>query len=249
MSCVPRRALAVSFALVLAMAATLRAVSGVQTFAPAGAAVPEDLAKVREWPAGTLELVNDPLRTAGHEPWSSGSPSDQDFFDLRTTTADELNGLVAKLSRIDAKTLNVVLSPERSDPPTVIWPAKEPATTAVFSIGSQPVLDRWFKRLPNGRFGKQVYTEPPKAHPPTLTIYAGHPAVDLSKVRVPMNVDVTAGVKDARRAELKGDPVLEAIDRFVAEHQALREVAKAERASTQPGAETRPATHAETLPK
>ena len=42
-------------------------------------------------------------------------------------------------------------------------------------------------------FGLHRFREPPVAEPPTLTLYVRHKAVDMEKLIVPGNVEVTVG--------------------------------------------------------
>ena len=67
--------LAAFSALVLAASNTL-AMSGTSQVAWRGKAV----AVQPDWPEGVLDLVNDPLRTEGWNPWFSECPNDMNFY-------------------------------------------------------------------------------------------------------------------------------------------------------------------------
>ncbi len=75
------------------------------------------------------------------------------------------------------------------------------------------------------KFGVHRFTKPPEAQPPTLTVYVESGAVDLKKLAVPANVQVTASYNDAHREKHKADPIIKSIDRFVAQHNATRAAA------------------------
>lgn len=151
----------------------------------------QQLADQWAWPAGTMDLVNDPLRTDGWLPWFSELPNDVNRFQLDLKNTDDANRLIAKLAKVKADRVIVVLSSD--DGPVWLrnWRMRSAEDTAAeFHLGSQKRLDDWFKHLPNGKFGAHTYTEAPKAQPPTLTIYVARGVVDLSKLEIPQNVKV-----------------------------------------------------------
>jgi len=51
----------------------------------------------------------------------------------------------------------------------------------------------------------------------TLTLYVGHPAIDLKQLEIPDSVKVSCDLSESSRAEKKDDPVLKAIDKFIAQ--------------------------------
>ena len=98
---------------------------------------------------------------------------------------------------------------------------------AVFSLGNQRVLDEWFAQRTRAQPGRGKTGVRPAANPsvaltPTLTLFAGHPAIDLTKLEIPARLQVSADLPDAVRKEKAGDPTLRAIDAFVAQHQAKK---------------------------
>jgi len=175
------------------------------------------------WPEGVLNVVNDATRTAGWRPWFSECPNDATYYAMRVGGIDDLNRLTNLMAAVQAKGVRVRLDPARTA-------SHGDLAAAVFSLGNQTLLDAWFAQLrevePGVRgFGVHRYRRPPAALPPTLTFYAGHPAVDLTRLDVPAGVEVCAAVPEAYRAEHPGDPVVKAIDAFVIRHRAKRKAA------------------------
>lgn len=130
------------------------------------------------WPEGVLQLVNDPLRTDGWNPWFTGFPNHVEVYDFAVQTPSDVNRLVSKFASIGSRPLRLHLSPLAS---------KDRVTTvgAQFSLGNQALLDHWRNHRTSTRIDF-----PPAALPPTLTLFCGHPAVDLSVLRIPPHVEV-----------------------------------------------------------
>jgi hypothetical protein len=184
--------------------------------------------EVREgWPDGTGALVNDPTRGDGHLSWFSNLPNDVCRYEMNVAGKDDVDRLVAALAKVKAPVKRICLDPG-DDARTARFPnavPKGPAVGALFAIGHQPTLNRWFANLPEPvagarKFGVHELKEAPTALPPTLTLYVRHPAVDLAKLRVPAGIEVVAGFFEADRLAHKDDPVYRAIDAFVAARKA-----------------------------
>jgi hypothetical protein len=213
----------VAAGLVVLPATSATAMSGTSQVAWRG----KPVAAQPDWPAGVLELVNDPLRTEGWNPWFSEWPNDVNYYTFKVGGTNDVNRLIAKLAAIKGVRARVALRPEREARAlafTTVLP-EENGTAVVFSIGSQQRINEWYERLqevePGIRaFGVARYHEPPQAHPPTLTLHTGHSAIDLKNLKIPPSVEVTAVVSAADRAEGKNAAVIKAIDDFVAGHRA-----------------------------
>lgn len=181
------------------------------------------------WPEGVLEVVNHPLRTDGWHTWFSGLLNDIDRFDLEIRFPRDVDHVVQKFAAIKAPSLWLELRQTKAKWTTQMKGSRP--IGAEFSIGNQAIVNHWFKHLPVEKsgariFGAHRYTKPPTACPPTLTLYAGHAAVNLSKLSVPLNVDVMALVGDANSADHEEAEMLRAIDQFVAAHKAKQKAAR-----------------------
>lgn len=205
------------------------AMSSTSQVASEGQLMPEALVEAYGWPAGVLDLVNDPLRSNGWNPWFSGLPNDVHHYEIKLTNKQDLEKIIQKLSAIRCDGVRIQLDPGR-DPGALGLSTVLPKgnnTGALFSIGSQKVIDQWFLRLPKTEpgvreFGAQRYTESPKAFPPTLTLFVGHDAIDLENLQIPAQIEVCAKVSDAYREEHKDDPIVTAIDAFIMVHRKKR---------------------------
>jgi hypothetical protein len=185
--------------LLLAAVASSSAMSGTTQVAWPGKPVTAEA----DWPAGTVALLNDPLRAAGWNPWFSEWPNDVNHYEFKPRTTNDVNRLVAGLAAIKSDRLCLILSPEQ-EPRGLGFTTRLPASNgvaAVFALGSQQRIDQWYPHLLESspgvrKFGVHTFSEAPKATPPTLTLYVGSPAIDLTALSVPANVQVT-GVKPA----------------------------------------------------
>lgn len=176
---------------VLLIALTVSIVAGASGTDPIPGPVTAEEAKQLDWPDGSLPLVNDPARVRGYHPWFSQLPNAGRFFDFDVKSMDDVNRLVALLGEVKAAGPVLEISPlAGADGPE----NKGPSTGAHLSITSQAELDRWFDRLTEEEKKKFRTAERPIAPPPTLTIYAGHAAIDLAKLRVPARVTLASGV-------------------------------------------------------
>jgi hypothetical protein len=67
-------------------------------------------------------------------------------------------------------------------------------------------------------------TEAPKAMPPTLTLYVDHPAIDLTKLQIPTDINVEAKQPEpVEGQEAQKGPLHEAIRTFVEDHKTKQE--------------------------
>lgn len=143
-----------------------------------------------QWPRGLLTFLNSPQRASGWNPFFSEMPNDCDYYEFDARNTDEINGLIQTFARIDSQTLQICLSPEKG-PRSIGWHAADPvqaARSVLFSLGDQETIDKWYARQPDDK--KRSRSFPPKAIPPTLTIFVQHPAVDLLRLNIPAHVRV-----------------------------------------------------------
>jgi hypothetical protein len=171
------------------------------------------------WPQGVLEFINDPLRVNGWHPWFSECPNDGYYYSMEVRQPQDVNHLIKLLAAIKANKVELNLDPANGA-------RHADGVGAIFALGNQAIMDRWFKTLPEiepgiRQFGVHRYREPPAAQPPTLTIYVGHKAVDLKKLRIPVNIEVTAPTAKSYREEHA--EAIKAIDEFIASHKAEQE--------------------------
>ncbi|MEP6664556.1 MAG: hypothetical protein ABJC04_12925 [Verrucomicrobiota bacterium] len=205
------------------------AISSTSEVAREGQAVPTD----PDWPKGVVELVNDPLRTDGWNPWFSEWPNDVYHYGMRVRNAEDINHLITKLAAIKTTNAQVCLRPEKEVGSlgfiTVI--EKGNGLAATFSFGNQKRINQWFEHLPEiepgvKKFGVHRLTKPPEALPPTLTLYVGHAAVDLKKIQIPEKIKVISEISDSDRKVQLDDPTIKAIDKFVAQRKSDENSAK-----------------------
>ena len=189
-----------------------------------------------DWPEGVLELVNDPLRTDGWNPWFSEWPSDVNHYGMKVRNVDDINHLIAKLAAIKVTNAQVCLRPEKEVGALGFTTQIEKGNglAATFSIGNQKRINQWYERLPKPEsgpreFGVHRLTKPPEAVPPTLTLYVGHAAVDLKRLSVPTKVNVISEIPEVYRQKQPDDPAIKTIDGFIATHLQQRTLVRDER--------------------
>lgn len=199
-----------------------------------GQPVAETTAEKLAWPEGTLELVNNPLRTTGWEPWINGVSGPAQHYLINVKTVDDTNRLIRKLAAVKSETLCLVLQPGnevRSVPYVQTFRVGEGAG-AVFMVGSWIYLDE--QRRAMSAAGRTT-TLNSKVAPPTLKLYCGSGAVELAKLEIPDKIAVTLGYEpppeDVERARNTGatptipetlQPRAIAIQEFVKQHNAKR---------------------------
>jgi len=199
-------ALVVMAGVLFALPLPLPAASGTHRVASRG----KPVAAADGWPEGVLALVNDPARTDGWRPWFSGLPNAITYYCFVVNDTEDVNRLVRRLAKVKADVLQLRLRAGQHravQGGSTVSPQDEGAAV-VFSIGDQASINRWYQRLPEvspgvRQFGVHRYTKPPAALPPTLTIYVGHKAVDLDRLKVPPNVRVQASISDARQEDAR----------------------------------------------
>lgn len=199
-----------------AMAATLpdaRAMSGTSQVASPG----KPVAAVTGWPEGVLDLVNDPLRTDGWNPWFSQMANDVNFYAFKVRDTDDVNRLIQKLMAIKAPKVHVQLNPGSEATylgyTTVL--EKGNGAAAVFFLGNQQVLNDWYQR----RKGKLELKEAPTAEPPTLILYAGNLLIDLGRLKILPAAEVSKNDLRARGDSPPDAAVVKAIEDFIAKRK------------------------------
>lgn len=145
------------------------------------------------WAEEILHLLNDPLRTNGWHTFFSGMPNDSVEFEFEVYNMEQANHLLELFSRIDDRPVRIVL--DRS-PRLFTNSGQGQGTAAIeFVMGDQNLIDFWFNQLPtdaagNKVSGKWVLTKPFPAAPPTLIIHVQHPAIDVTKLSIPSDIEV-----------------------------------------------------------
>ena len=181
---------------------------------------------VSGWPAGVLELVNDPLRTDGWNPWFSQMANDVNFYGFEVRDTDDVNRLIQTLAAIKASKVQVQLNPGSEASylgySTVL--KKGNGTAVVFSVGNQDVLNDWYQRLPEvepgvRKIGKWEFKQAPTASPPRLIVYVGNDAIDLKKLNIPQAVEVSTNRLAAAGDDPPDSAVVKAIEEFVVQHK------------------------------
>ncbi|MFT5126970.1 MAG: hypothetical protein ACI8W8_000568 [Rhodothermales bacterium] len=206
------------------------AISSTSQVASEGQLLPKAVVETYGWPEGVLDLVNDPLRSNGWNPWFSEWPNDVNHYEVNLREHHDLDKIIQKLSAIRCDVVRIQLDPG-TEPGALGFTTSLPkgnGTAAIFAIGSQKIIDQWFRGLPEiepgvRKFGVQRYTESPKALPPTLTLFVGHRAIDLEKLAVPARIEVSGTFSDAYRKEHKDDPMVTGIDDFITGHRKKQE--------------------------
>ena len=85
-----------------------------------------------DWPAGVLDLVNDPLRTEGWNPWFSEWPNDVNYYAFKVSGTNDVNRLTAKLAAIKGAKPQILLNPGKE--------ARVLAFTTVLDLFFLPLL-------------------------------------------------------------------------------------------------------------
>jgi hypothetical protein len=209
------------------------AMSSTSQIAAEGQLIPKASVETHGWPAGVLDLVNDPLRSDGWNPWFSEWPNDVNHYEMKLHGQDDLEQIIQKLVAIRCDVVRIRLDPGK-EPSALGFTTELPkgnGAAAVFAIGSQKIIDQWYLRLPEiepgiRKFGVHRYTECPKALPPTLTLFVGNSGIDLAKLKVPMRIQVSDALSDSYRKEHESDPLVNAIDKFITEHGKKQEAAQ-----------------------
>jgi hypothetical protein len=173
---------------------------------------------VTNWPEGTMKLVNDPLRTFGWNPFFSELPNEVNIYEYTIRETADVNHLIELLAAVKSTNATVLLSPDKQS--QVRGNTSDKIKTAVtFSVGDQQRLDEWYGRLPEVEpgvrgLGLWRYKEAPITTPPTLTIFAGHEAINLKQLKIPKDVKVIAQIGHAKK---ETEQTIKAINEFVAD--------------------------------
>jgi hypothetical protein len=208
------------------VAQTALGIAGFDSVASEGQPVQEELG----WPAKIVDLVNDPVRTVGWNFWFSECPNDVNHYALAAKNTDDFNRLIKKLADTKAKGMAVQLSLGKEFPAggfAFLKPGN--GIPAVVAFGNQVKINQWYSHLEQiepgvRKWGVHRFTAPPKAMPPTLTIYVEHPAVDLARLEIPAAVSVAASVSKEEREKRQDDEALKAIDQLLERRQRATEL-------------------------
>jgi hypothetical protein len=148
----------------------------------------------KAWPEGVADLVNDPARAAGWNPWFTEWPNDVHQYSFKIKSTDDVNRLLEKLAAVKTERTQLRLSPEK-EPDSIGWVTRLPEDNfiaAMFSIGDQTQIDEWYKHV-RKPFGTMNFKAAPVAVPPTLTLYVQDKAIDLDALKIPEGIDVSIG--------------------------------------------------------
>lgn len=200
--------------------------SSTSQVASKGRPVPASKAEESAWPEGILDLVNDPVRADGWNPWFSEWPNDVNHYEMIVQGGEDVQRLLDKLGKVRCKEVRLVLKPDPEPRSlgftTVLTEGNQ--TAALFSIGSQPVIDWWYGHLHESEpgirtFGVHRYQKCPEAMPPTLTLFVGHENIELAELRIPEKIVLQAAVPDAYREVHVACAAVQAIDRCIAKNR------------------------------
>ncbi|MDZ4779813.1 MAG: hypothetical protein SGJ19_06135 [Planctomycetia bacterium] len=164
--------------------------AGTSTVASAGHEVSPDDA----WPKGVIDLLNDPARTDGWNPWFSEWPNDVCHYGYDVQNIDDVNRLIEKFAKIETEIRQVHLS-NKAEPDLLGWVTRAPEKNGIavlYSAGDQVRVDQWYGHV-RKPFGEIEFTGTPVAVPPTLTIFVGNAKIDLAQLKVPAGIEVSAG--------------------------------------------------------
>ncbi len=179
-----------------------------------------EIAAQYAWPAGTLDLVNDPARVEGWHPIFSECPNDSQTFGYRLDSTREANRLLKVLAQVKGERPAVLLDPKAE----FRWDRHaRVGYEATFAVGSRKVLEEWWRRLPGGKFGVHVYKEAPKARPPQFTLFVGSEKIALEQLRVPRELPVATLPAEELRKQKVPEALISRIQAFVKSHRSVRE--------------------------
>ena len=196
-------------------------ISSVDQCAYAGTPIDAEMVRFHGWPAGVRDLLNSPLRGDGWHPWFSECQNDWNYFEFDVTSAADVQHVLRLLEAVEAETVRVFLAPGAPRPHSALAPQSS-AAPVVFSIGSQVVIDRWYNNLSRGANGARVwgvhrFTRPPSAAPPTLTLYVGSDAIDLSTLSIPDRFEIAEEISESDAAHAPYAADIAAIRRYIAD--------------------------------
>src|ERR1051325_9050830 len=95
------------------------------------------------WPAGVVDLLNDPARTYGWNCWFTEWPNDVNHYEFKIEGSADVNRLLQKLSTIQAPRLRVQLNPQREAGSFGFTGRIDPKhhTAGLFFLGNQHRID------------------------------------------------------------------------------------------------------------
>jgi hypothetical protein len=173
------------------------------------------------WPEGVLAILNDVTCTEKSEEdlrFHFEGPHDDSWYGLAIRNMDDVNRLVRYFAAIKAESLKLYLYAEPG------WTVGR-GEGAFFRFGNQKLIDEWYSRLPEvepgvRKFGAHRWNKPPTAEI-GLGLYVGHSAVDLEKLEVPADVNITTATAAAYRAEHVDE--FKKIDAFIERQKAKQQ--------------------------
>ena len=134
------------------------------------------------WPEGVLAILKDVTCSEKLEDdlrFNFEGPHADSWYGLAIRNMEDVNRLIRYFAAIKAESLTLYLRPERGS-------FLGRGEGAIFSFWNQKILDEWFRAdfrkssLGIRTFGLHRYKKPLKAEV-RLTIFAGNPAVNLTK--------------------------------------------------------------------
>jgi len=219
--------------LLLALPVIAWAIAGTDHVATPGQMIALEAVENYEWPEGTLELVNDPLRGDGWHPWFSECPNDVLYFEMNVQRNEDVRHLIDRMRKVKSLRRQIVLHPGSQAEPIPLTKRRltDAGIGAVFQIGSQARINQWYEHLAEVRpgvkgFGRLEYEKPPEARPPTLVLYVQHPAVNLDKLQVPPTIQVTCEIDQNFRKDEANRELVDQIEQFVARHKERQDAAR-----------------------
>ena len=179
-----------------------------------------------------IDVVNDPASSVGWNYWFSECSNDVSHYAFVAKSTEDINRVLKKLAAVEVKGTTVMLALGNEFPVGGFsFLRKGNNSAAVLAFGNQATINQWYVRLkePDGepgvkKFGVHRYTEPPKAMPPTLTIYVENPAVDLMKLMIPAGLTVSPAISKEDHEKRKDDAFIKAVDRLLETRSATAEL-------------------------
>ena len=153
------------------------------------------------WLVGTVELVNDPLRTHAWEIQPPGVPAALCLYGFKARDTIDVNRLILRLADIPAEGL-------------ILW------------LGMPDCRElrhlRLAERFPVVFGMNSRYAPSFKPLSPSMFVDPTHPGIDLNKLEIPVHVIVKRGPVFSGKGIRADDAFLRTIDVFVAEHGTKR---------------------------
>ncbi len=194
-----------------------------RVLADKGKPISKQVAEHHDWPAGTLELVNHPLRLKAWKIVRGTTAGDKTSFAFTPRTPEQVQTVLDLYARTVAADGGWVRINARPHPAKSFTTPLGPdlGVAIILNMGSQKLVDDWFHRLPKTGDGKRAYKNRVMDHPPgvlptTLEIYGANKGVDLTKLVLPKNLAFVVAVTKEEREANPDDPRIKAVDQFAA---------------------------------